>query len=157
MIDSSTWAPLSSPSCLVLAPANLGLRPDVSPAPDSDLTFMASAVAIVDDVPMSTILTHRPRTRHLRAEVHQTAEALDEVLEEGPFDVPGASTARWVRGTWVLEEALTPVGHELVSQVVVPVRHDFVSLVVRVPAGNERGRQLADAVLGTLTIVTESA
>ena len=113
MIDTSTWATLTSPACLVLAPANLGLRPDLTPAPDSDLTFMASAVAIVEDVPVSTILTHRPRTLHLRAEVQRTADSLDEVLEQGPVAIAGASGARWVRGHWVLEEALTEAGHEL--------------------------------------------
>lgn len=154
MIDTSTWATLTSPLCLVLAPANMGLRPDLTPAPDTDLTFMASAVAIVGDVPVSTILTHRPRTLHLRAEVQRTADSLAEVLEQGPVAIAGAPGARWVRGHWVLEEALTEAGHELVTRVVVPADHEFVSLVVRVPRDHEiAGREIADAVVASLQVV----
>lgn len=155
MTDTSTWATLASPACLVLAPANLGLRPDTAPAPDSDLTFMASAVAMVDDVPVSTILTHRPRTLHLRAEVQRTADSLDEVLDEGEWQVDGAPPGRWVRGHWVLEEALTEAGHELLTRVVVPLRHEFVSLVVRVPRDSAAGRAIADAVVASMQVLPD--
>lgn len=153
MIDTSTWAVLASPACLALAPANLGLRPDVDPPPDSDLTFMATAVAMVGDVPISTILTHGPRARHLRAEVQRTADSLDEVLAEGQVEVAGATAARWVRGHWVLEGALTEDGHELLTRVVVALPRELASLVVRVPRGSEHGCELADAVVASLQVV----
>lgn len=152
-VDRSTWATLTSPVCLVVAPANLGLRPRVTPAPDSDVTYMATATAMVDDVPVSTILTHRPRSRHLRHEVERTADALVEVLEEGQVEVEGAKVARWIRGHLVLEGALTEEGHELLTQVVVPVRKEYVSLVVRVPRDSAMGREIADTIIASLVIV----
>lgn len=153
MIDTSSWATLASPACLVLAPANLGLHPEAAPASDSDLTFMATAAAVVGDVPVSTVLAHRPRTLHLRQEVQRTADSLDEVLEQGELAVDGADVARWVRGHWVLEEALTEHGRELVTRVVVPVRHEFVSLAVRVPRDDVRGLEIADTVVASMQII----
>lgn len=153
MIDTSTWATLSSPVCLVTAPANLGLHPDGPVAADGDVTFMAKATAMVGEAPVSTILTHRPRTLHLRAEVQRTADALDQVLLQGEYEVEGTDVAWWVRGHWVLEEALTEAGHELLTRVVVPVGHDYVSLVVRVRRDDPAGLAIADAIVGSLQIL----
>lgn len=152
MIDRSRWADLVTPFCALRVPANLGLYPDTSPAPDSDLTFMAKAVGYAGDVPVSTIVSARPRHRTLRQEVAHTAASLDRVLEDGHYVVRGADVARWLRGTWVLEEALTEEGHELLSRVVVPVGDVFLSVVVRVPRDAEDGAEVADEILASLEV-----
>ncbi len=153
MIDTDGWATLTSPVCMLLAPADHGLHLSVRPAPDSDLTFMAIARAVVDGVPVSTLLAHRPRTRHLRAEIDRTAASLDRVLTVGEVTVEGATVARWVRGVWTLEEALTEEGLELLTRVVVPVGEEHVGLTVRVPAGVDAGVAIADAVVASWVIL----
>lgn len=146
------WSRWEHEGWSVELPVPLIRQPNVRPAPDSDLLAMALARGWLDDTPASIVIATAPSTGPVRDRTERTATSLDQVEQHAAVKVPGASAAARVDGEWVFEEALTPSGHERLTQVVADDGTRHVSLSVRIPRAATHLHDVVERIAASFAI-----
>lgn len=146
--------PFEGPGWRVMLPPGISTRLTPRPPPDGDIDSMGIARGYEGDVPVTVILTTRPRAGRRPADfLRLLSEDFDPQLETRSLPAPKGSERLLATGTRYVDEGVVLDAYEHVTVVLHSRADVFTTLAVRTPVEDPLPA-LVDAIIASFEVAS---